>query len=93
MQRRLLGAFDPIERIWATVSSSRAGIMIPEVEDAGTTEGGREGGREVMWEPLKLFNAAQGEPSIFCKSWDFATKRGGGHKKVHFFNKKIICLE
>ena len=44
MQRRLLGAFDPIERIWATVSSSRAGIMLPEVEDAGTTEGGREGG-------------------------------------------------
>ena len=43
MQRRLLGAFDPIERIWATVSSSRAGIMLPEVEDAGTTEGGREG--------------------------------------------------
>ena len=32
MQRRLLGAFDPIERIWATVSSSRAGIMLPEVE-------------------------------------------------------------
>ena len=30
MQRRLLGAFDPIERIWATVSSSRAGIMLPE---------------------------------------------------------------
>ena len=45
MQRRLLGAFNPIERIWATVSSSRAGIMLPEVEDAGTTEGGREGGR------------------------------------------------
>ena len=44
MQRRLLGAFDPIERIWATVSSSRAGIMLPEVEDAGRTEGGREGG-------------------------------------------------
>ena len=44
MQRRLLGAFDPIERISATVSSSRAGIMLPEVEDAGTTEGGREGG-------------------------------------------------
>ena len=45
MQRRLLGAFDPIERIWATVSSSRAGIVLPEVEDSGTTEGGREGGR------------------------------------------------
>ena len=48
MQRRLLGAFDPIERIWATVSSSRAGIMLPEVEDAGTTEGGREGGKHVL---------------------------------------------
>ena len=44
-------------------------------------------------EPLKLFNAAQGEPSIFCKSWDFATKRGGGHKKVHFFNKKNNMLK
>ena len=50
MQRRLLGAFDPIERIWATVSSSRAGIMLPEVEDAGTTEGGRE----VMWVLVKM---------------------------------------
>ena len=50
MQRRLLGAFNPIERIWATVSSSRAGIMLPEVEDAGTTEGGRE----VMWVLVKM---------------------------------------
>ena len=59
MQRRLLGAFDPIERIWATVSSSRAGIMLPEVG--------------------------------FCKSWDFATKRGergGGSQKSALFQQK-----
>ena len=42
-------------------------------------------------EPLKLFNAAQGEPSIFCKSWDFATK-GGGHKKSALFQQKNNML-
>ena len=33
-----------LTQLKGSVSSSRAGIMLPEVEDAGTTEGGREGG-------------------------------------------------